>query len=890
MSAQVPGSSLTTQQLLALANFREELADDLDQAFVDAGDTGDIATARLLGRVTAGTGPLEDLTGAQATTLLSTFSRLLKGLVPASGGSSGTLNFLREDGSWATPPGSTGSAEVINVTQAPYSATGDGTTDDTAAIVSAITAAITAKKPVYFPRPSVAYKLTNQGTTGGGIAYCINVAATDDLKLIGDNAKIIYPSNTTYGFLFLSTCNRVTVEGLRFEGSGSADMTLNYRAPFYFSASCPDIDISRCYFTGCTAASFGSDGAFPGRFRFDNNRCINGTGAISGNAYSIITNNWFINDTNTDTGSHYVYLYGPSQGCIVTGNVFTNNSQNAIQIRAGQARYQQKRGFVVANNVFIGNTVGVYIGSDDTTEVGGVVVNSNYFYNTSGPVIMQGLRDAVCSNNQIVYSWENVLSTSIGAAAITVSAAPNQNGHWCNSVATKVIDNNLIVRHPYYGVITVNSLPTAGQTLTVGGVVYTWGATALLPNQLEIQSTIAECADEIVYVLQGNRYSLQNPVMRDMHDAFNATFGYDGAATNTAIVVSGTTFAMSTTSGGTAITAATAGLHPPYAIAVENAIWPAIQGNTCTDFYDGVGVVCTRSIAPNIIDNTCIGTTMAGQANVFSTYRNNKFVVTPSNAPATGGDKRWLILSDGFPVVDNDRLAVAQEACNPQMMGTTCTVPVGDGKAIAYLWYGQETFDALDPSDPNSLPFRWDDGDEVYLDDGAATSVSFTFKRTAPGAGQFNTAAGLVALINAEAAYNATFAYYENVGLTADPSLMIKVTHAAGGTAGNTHRLYVTRTNTVDNHSYRTVGLVLKNRYASENFARFRGGAATLIKTPFFSPLASTMTGVTVTGVDAASVALAPAAYISDIIPGVGGTITHTGAAGTESFIVRVGR
>jgi hypothetical protein len=57
----------------------------------------------LKGRVTAGTGGLETLSGAQATTLLDLFASGAKGLAPASGG--GTANFLRADGVWAAPPG-----------------------------------------------------------------------------------------------------------------------------------------------------------------------------------------------------------------------------------------------------------------------------------------------------------------------------------------------------------------------------------------------------------------------------------------------------------------------------------------------------------------------------------------------------------------------------------------------------------------------------------------------------------------------------------------------------------------------------------------------------------------------------------------------------------------
>ena len=70
----------------------------------------DITTARILGRVTAATGIIEELTGTQTTTLLDVFTSTLQGVVPDSGG--GTTNFLRADGTWAAPP--SGGASSLN--------------------------------------------------------------------------------------------------------------------------------------------------------------------------------------------------------------------------------------------------------------------------------------------------------------------------------------------------------------------------------------------------------------------------------------------------------------------------------------------------------------------------------------------------------------------------------------------------------------------------------------------------------------------------------------------------------------------------------------------------------------------------------------------------------
>lgn len=85
------------------------------------------ATARIFGRITAAGGSGEELTGTQATTLLDVFTSVLKGLVPASGG--GTTNFLRADGTWATPSGGSGvAARGVHATQ-PLLTTGNFTTN-----------------------------------------------------------------------------------------------------------------------------------------------------------------------------------------------------------------------------------------------------------------------------------------------------------------------------------------------------------------------------------------------------------------------------------------------------------------------------------------------------------------------------------------------------------------------------------------------------------------------------------------------------------------------------------------------------------------------------------------------------------------------------------------
>ncbi|MCC7462097.1 MAG: hypothetical protein IT480_06490 [Gammaproteobacteria bacterium] len=67
----------------------------------------DMAQGLVKGRAKlAGTGPPTDLTPTELAELLNTFTDVLPGMTPASGG--GTTKFLRADASWEVPPGGGG--------------------------------------------------------------------------------------------------------------------------------------------------------------------------------------------------------------------------------------------------------------------------------------------------------------------------------------------------------------------------------------------------------------------------------------------------------------------------------------------------------------------------------------------------------------------------------------------------------------------------------------------------------------------------------------------------------------------------------------------------------------------------------------------------------------
>jgi hypothetical protein len=220
MTARVPESTLTTEELLTLSRFRRELADALDAALIGNGDVSlaemaDIATSRFIGRVTAGTGVPEALTGTQATTLLNAFTSSLKGLAPASGG--GTTNYLRADGTWTDPPGD--SLGWYNVED--YSLVGDGVTDNRAAFQALIAIVIAAGGgTIYFPAGT--YSMTR----ATGAAYSINMAGCRNIAIRGEPGQsvITQPDDVASGgtlcrMLFINDCVDLDIYGMVFDGN-----------------------------------------------------------------------------------------------------------------------------------------------------------------------------------------------------------------------------------------------------------------------------------------------------------------------------------------------------------------------------------------------------------------------------------------------------------------------------------------------------------------------------------------------------------------------------------------------------------------------------------------------------------------------------------------------
>jgi hypothetical protein len=524
-----------------------------------------------------------------------------------------------------------------------------------------------------------------------------------------------------------------------------------------------------------------------------------------------------------------------------------------------------------------------------------------------GPIHLQGSKSSIISKNLLMWDWEFPYAlggTSVGISASTgVSAL---SGHYNASRGHLIEGNQLIHRHPWVGKITIDTIPAAGDTISLGEFVYTWRAAAAVEGDIQIGADTTECTTNLVTTIRGTdgRMTAPNNVLRYVTDCFHNPFaaGYGETNGNVAVIASWQpAFTLAKT--GTHVTLTAPADYRNACVTGIQAIgvmMPKIVNNHCDDFP--TAIQATACWGAQFLGNTLadhgygIGKLFDCSANVYSHYDAGNRVLQQNPRPLLG-TALYSSISDGFSVIDCP-FVQTQQMQSKSYNGRSGIATVGDGKAYTLLWYGQEIVGGTLSA---SRPFRWDDGDVVLLYNGAAITT-FTFKRTAPGALQFNSADSLVALINATADYRAAYVDFQNDLGGADPKLMIKIWANAAGVAGNAYRLYTGRFKTPTDTSAidtipqpLTVAQILRDPAAfgtlGNSFARFYGGAATLIKTFVPTPIANPDKPVFVQGVDATSQALAPAVYQADINSAVGFTITHLAGAGAgaEKFFWRVG-
>jgi len=228
----------------------------------NAGHSLSMATARILGRTTAGTGTIEELTGTQTTAMLDAVTSSLKGLAPASGG--GTTNFLRADATWAAPPG--GGGITIGTTTITSGATGAFLYDNAGVVGERTAAQATAALNLFSSSLQGLVPSSGGGTTNFLRADGNWAAAGGGGTPGGSNTQVQYNNSSAFGGITNLTSDGTNVTALRMgstishdwdNGSGTADVKLfRDAAAILAQRNSTTAQTFRCYNTYTDASNY----------------------------------------------------------------------------------------------------------------------------------------------------------------------------------------------------------------------------------------------------------------------------------------------------------------------------------------------------------------------------------------------------------------------------------------------------------------------------------------------------------------------------------------------------------------------------------------------------------------------------------------------------------
>ncbi len=304
---------------------------------------------------------------------------------------------------------------ALALNAADYGTTGDGTTNDTAALQAALDAVAASGGVLILP----------PGTYESG---ALDLTDANGVHVVGYGATIAWSGAATsvptdyIGLALAGTCSNVTVEGLRFQGSGTiADghagvyTAQNATLTGVTVANCAGDDLSVGVHIGHAVTSTVTGATVTG-CRLDT---LVGTG--SGHGYGIVssgaTDTRIIGNSVVGARRHSIYVSAGSR-VVVANNTIHNHRQSVTDGSLKSAIVLARTSDIVCtgNTIIDGWDGGIEVTPDTGTPVRNVLVANNVIVNPHGPAAIW-LASDINPPTGLVFDHIDVRGNSIRVAA-----------------------------------------------------------------------------------------------------------------------------------------------------------------------------------------------------------------------------------------------------------------------------------------------------------------------------------------------------------------------------------------------------------------------------------------------------------------------------------------
>lgn len=698
--------------------------------------------------------------------------------------------------------------------------------------------------------------VTEAGSVTAGVEYCLLANGKSRLRIRGsaNGTTLRFQQSTTVAddthCIVLQDCDEVEIEDMRFEGLTSDDDSATaLKAAIYVYGTTTKVTVRNCVFTNCAPATTASTAG--AQFSFVGCRVVNAANALTLGSAAFIRDSFFVNDTLGADRSHAIYQFGTFNDTVITGCYFENITDFALKWKGNNAELDRKRGLIFTNNHVVNANAAVEVGSDSEVVHENIVVSNNTIRNSQIGVKGFALSRAVVADNVIVWDREN---TRTGCKAITVSnSGIGSNGATAISRSLMIRGNVMENTANVIAQITVGSA-TAGDTFTLGADTYTWVAGApASATEVQASATATTAANNLYLALKGST-SFATPASAL---AQPSDVQLDG--TDIYINVPTTGVALSETGTSVTITSAFSDVRAAFDIGIELVSCPGTI-EVCDNYIRDAEVAysASRCVRPRLKNNKFHGSVnptaatpywVLSEGCVYAEYDGNTFETTPATQDSAG---RRAQLHDGWPLVGhNPGLdGWANTKVQEDLLGRYGEIDEGTtASKHTFLYFGSTAVGGSMPESSQSKGLIWHTGDTVEIDDGDGNVHTYTYRLTSPGAGEFNSKAGLIALIDAETTFTAT-------DYDAWFSAYIKIT-----STGSAPTITVT-TDAACN------GITL--------------GSDFLDGTVVWTPLAAAVRPCFVQPANTTAAATNPLAHRADVIEGVAYKVTHTAAPGSK--------